>query len=138
MGQHPNLPLRQAQRPRILSHRFGRIRRATQGRSVRAIIAEDSAECLGAGTRAELVQVEKHFDIAPTLIGQRRHLDRSGDDVPDVDITIGQDTIIWPNTYVQGTTKIGADCVIGPSVVLRNAVIPDGAIVKPFTHIDGS
>lgn len=111
-----------------------------QGRSVRAIIAEDSAECLGAGTRAELVQVEKafrHRANAHWLANGVTLIDPETTYL-DVDITIGQDTIIWPNTYVQGTTKIGADCVIGPSVVLRNAVIPDGAIVKPFTHIDGS
>ena len=41
----------------------------------------------------------------------------------DQDVTIGQDTIIWPNTYVQGTTTIGEDCVIGPNTIIRDAQI---------------
>ena len=71
----------------------------------------------------------------------------------DPDVTIGQDTVIWPNTYVQGRTTIGADCVIGPNAILRqaqvgdncrieqavveNAAIPDNTKVQPFTIING-
>jgi bifunctional UDP-N-acetylglucosamine pyrophosphorylase / glucosamine-1-phosphate N-acetyltransferase len=72
----------------------------------------------------------------------------------DPDVTIGQDTIIWPNSYLQGNSTIGADCVIGPNTIVRNAqvgdgcrleqtavencVLDDGTIVKPFEHVAGS
>ncbi|MCA9872615.1 MAG: bifunctional UDP-N-acetylglucosamine diphosphorylase/glucosamine-1-phosphate N-acetyltransferase GlmU, partial [Anaerolineales bacterium] len=96
-----------------------------QGRLVEAVTTDDPDECLGAGTRAEMVLVEKAFRRR----ANRRWLDNGVTLVdPDVtyidpDVTIGQDTVIWPNTYLQGTTTIGEDCVIGPNAILRNARI---------------
>jgi len=43
---------------------------------------------------------------------------------------IGQDTVIWPNTYLQGQTAVGEDCVIGPNTILRNAQVGDGCRVE--------
>lgn len=124
---------------------------AGQGRVVEAIVAEDADECLGAGTRAELAVVEKAFrrranaywlDHGVTLVDPESAY-------IDPDVTIGQDTIIWPNTYLQGRTQVGDDCVLGPNAILRDArvgngchiaqavveqaTLPDGARVKPFT-----
>lgn len=126
-----------------------------QDRLVEAIVTDDVDESLGAGTRAELVEVERAFRnranrywlengvtlIEPTSI------------FIDQDVVIGQDTIIWPNSYLQGNSKIGADCVIGPNTIVRNAqvgngcrleqtavencVLDDGTIVKPFEYVAG-
>lgn len=103
-----------------------------QRREVRAIVAADPDECLGAGTRAELAVVEKAF--------QRRVNNRwlnAGVTLIDPDATyietdviIGQDTVIWPNSYLQGYTRVGAECVIGPNVILRQAVVGDGCHVE--------
>lgn len=109
-----------------------------QGRPVRAIIADDPDECLGAGTRAELVHVEKAFRRRANthwLANGVTLIDPETTYI-DMDVEIGQDTVIWPNTFLQGATKIGVDCVVGPSVVLRDATIGDGEIVHPFTVID--
>lgn len=126
-----------------------------QGKLVDALITNDIAEALGAGTRAELVAVEQAFrqranhkwlnagvtliDPASTFIDQT--------------VTIGQDTVIWPNTYLQGHTIIGSDCIIGPNVIIRNAIIGKncrieqavvdgvsvdaGEVVLPFTYLKG-
>ena len=99
---------------------------------VEAIVTDDPDECLGAGTRPEMVLVEQAFrrrannkwlangvtlvDPATTFI--------------DPDVTIGQDTIIWPNTYLQGKTIIGEDCVIGPNTILRNATVGDACVIE--------
>jgi bifunctional UDP-N-acetylglucosamine pyrophosphorylase/glucosamine-1-phosphate N-acetyltransferase len=69
----------------------------------------------------------------------------------DVDVTIGQDTTILPNTILQGNTKVGEECAIGPNTVIRDTQIGDGcqiiasilesAIVEdnveigPFSHL---
>ncbi|KAA3663924.1 MAG: bifunctional UDP-N-acetylglucosamine diphosphorylase/glucosamine-1-phosphate N-acetyltransferase GlmU [Chloroflexi bacterium] len=120
-----NLPLRQARS----GHEYyltDMIEMAVQqGRLVESIVVEDADEALGAGTRKELVNVEKAFrrranahwlDNGVTLIDPNTIY-------IDPDVTIGQDTIIWPNTYLQGQTTIGEDCVIGPNSIIRNANI---------------
>ncbi len=126
-----------------------------QDRLVEAIVTDDVAESLGAGTRAELVAVERAFRTR----ANNRWLDNGVTLIEpattfiDQDVEIGQDTIIWPNTYLQGTTIIGSDCVIGPNTIVRNAnvgnhcrleqtvvencVVVDGTIGKPFAHVTG-
>jgi bifunctional UDP-N-acetylglucosamine pyrophosphorylase/glucosamine-1-phosphate N-acetyltransferase len=69
----------------------------------------------------------------------------------DVTVEIGQDTIIYPNTYLQGATAIGRQCRLGPNTIVRDstigngctieasvvegAVLEDGADVGPFSHL---
>lgn len=151
-----NLPLRQARSGQEY-YLTDMIELAVQqDRMVQAIVTDDVDESLGAGTRAELVAVERAFraranrywlDNGVTLI-------EPASTFIDQDVVIGQDTIIWPNTYLQGATTIGTDCVIGPNTIIRNAqvgdnchleqtvvencVLVDGTIGKPFEHVAGS
>ena len=48
----------------------------------------------------------------------------------DVDVTIGQDTIIKPNTYLEGNTIIGSDCEIGPNVRFVNMKVGDNVTAQ--------
>ena len=126
-----------------------------QGRLVEALVIDDADECLGAGTRQEMVLVEQAFrrranqhwmDNGVTLMDPNTiYIDQ--------DVVIGRDTIIWPNTYVQGSSRIGEECVIGPNTIIRNSeigpacrieqalvensVLADGTRVEPFTVING-
>ena len=47
----------------------------------------------------------------------------------DADVTIGQDTVIRPNTQLLGATSIGADAVVGPDTTLTDTEVGDGASV---------
>jgi bifunctional UDP-N-acetylglucosamine pyrophosphorylase/glucosamine-1-phosphate N-acetyltransferase len=47
----------------------------------------------------------------------------------DVDVTLGQDTILYPGCYLQGQTRVGADCRLGPQARLVDAVVGDGCVV---------
>lgn len=121
------LPVRQARRglEYYLTDMVGLA--VAQGRPVVAVMADDPDEGLGAGTRAEMVEVERAFrrringrwlDSGVTLVE------------PDAiwigpDVTIGRDTIIWPNTFLQGHTTIGEDCVIGPNAIVRDCDVGD-------------
>ncbi len=124
------------------------------GKSVIASLAHDSQDVLGVNNRAELALVEE--------ILRRRTNDNLMDlGVSIVDpeatyisplVSIGADTVIYPNTFIYGNTKIGKQCVIGPSVWIEdsqigNAVnikfssfitesqIDDKATIGPFAHI---
>jgi bifunctional UDP-N-acetylglucosamine pyrophosphorylase / glucosamine-1-phosphate N-acetyltransferase len=48
----------------------------------------------------------------------------------EASVQIGRDTVILPGTFLRGTTKIGSDCVIGPSSDLLDTVVCDGARVE--------
>ncbi len=150
----PRLPIRQARTgPEYYLTDMVDIA-VSQGRRVESIAVADPDECLGAGTRSEMVAVEKAF--------RRRANDRwlaSGVTLVDPQVTyidqtvtIGRDTIIWPNSYLQGETTIGEDCIVGPNAIIRNARIgngcrveqavvegvdlEDGTVVESFRRID--
>ena len=125
----------------------------TQDAGVEAVILQDKDESLGAGTRSELVAVDKAFRRRTNnfwLANGVTILDPNAIYI-DASATIGQDTIIWPNTYIQGQTTIGPSCTLGPNTIIRNAHIGEGStiensvienytldnntIVKPFSHL---
>lgn len=123
----PDLPLRQA-RSGVEYYLTDLIEIAVQqARRVEGVVISDPDECLGAGTRQELIPVERAFrrrtnqhwlDNGVTLIDP--------DSIYiDPEVKIGRDTIIWPNTFLQGKTVIGEDCVIGPNIHLRDATVAD-------------
>jgi len=127
-----------------------------QGGLVEALAVEDADECLGAGTRQEMVAVERAFRRRANQRWMAYGVTLVDPDSVyiDQDVTIGRDTIIWPNTYVQGNSHIGEDCVIGPNTIIRSAQIgaacrieqavvenislAEGTDVAPFTVMKGS
>ncbi len=48
----------------------------------------------------------------------------------DVDVKIGAETTVHPNTFLEGSTAIGAGCEIGPSARILDSKIGDGAAVQ--------
>lgn len=103
-----------------------------QNLRVEAVITDDPDEGLGAGTRAELVAVEKAFRRRANNYWLAHGVTLIDPDSTyiDPDVQIGQDTIIWPNSYLQGHTAVGADCIIGPNTILRDAQVGDGCRVE--------
>lgn len=98
-----------------------------EGLNVQAVKTTDLAETLGVNTRAQLAQAEK-------LLRERINTKWLAEGVTLIDpatayiepsVTIGRDTIIWPNVHLQGQTAIGEGCVIGPNCIIRDTVIGD-------------
>src|SRR5439155_7325849 len=40
-------------------------------------------------------------------------------------VEVGQDSVLLPNTFLRGATRVGRDCVIGPSSELVDAEVGD-------------
>lgn len=45
-------------------------------------------------------------------------------------VEIGRDTVIYPFTVIEGMTRIGEDCVVGPGARLADAVLGNGVAVQ--------
>lgn len=107
------------------------------GLEVRAIILEDPLEAMGINTRVHLAEAEAVFRerinrawmlAGVTLVDPATTYIESG-------VTIGMDTLLYPNTTLRGTTRIGSHCVIGPDVVIESSVVGNGVQIQPFTHL---
>ncbi len=151
----PKLPLRQARdgEEYYLTDMIGLA--VSQGKLVEAIVVDDPDECLGAGTRKELAVVEKAFRRRVNDYWMENGITIVNPEVTYIDakVTIGKDTIIWPNSHLKGSTTIGEACLIGPNAVIRdarignncrieqavveNVIIDAHTIVEPFSHMRG-
>jgi bifunctional UDP-N-acetylglucosamine pyrophosphorylase/glucosamine-1-phosphate N-acetyltransferase len=88
---------------------------------------------------ANLVNDRSQLAVAEEIV-RRRILDahmRAGVTVRDpasthieASVEIGRDTVVLPGTFLRGETRIGSDCVIGPSADLLDTVVGDRALVE--------
>jgi bifunctional UDP-N-acetylglucosamine pyrophosphorylase/glucosamine-1-phosphate N-acetyltransferase len=108
---------------------------AKAGGRVEALSVEDPDEALGVNDRKQLA--------ALAAIQRRRIVDRhmlAGVSVLDpattyIDetVTIGPDTVVYPNVVIDVASEIGSDCVIGLGCHIRASRLGDHVIVKPYS-----
>jgi bifunctional UDP-N-acetylglucosamine pyrophosphorylase/glucosamine-1-phosphate N-acetyltransferase len=108
----------------------------TDGAKVAAHVVEDERLVLGVNDRASLARVRA---LAQSAIHER-HM-RAGvgivdpaATVIDVDVQIGEDTVIEPFTTIRGATRIGRDCTVRHSYLV-DCVLEDGVSVGPFGYL---
>jgi bifunctional UDP-N-acetylglucosamine pyrophosphorylase/glucosamine-1-phosphate N-acetyltransferase len=53
----------------------------------------------------------------------------------DVDVRIGADTLVYPGCVIEGTTEIGAECVIGPHSRLVDALVGRGVELQGWNYV---
>ncbi|PMP72539.1 MAG: UDP-N-acetylglucosamine diphosphorylase/glucosamine-1-phosphate N-acetyltransferase [Thermodesulfovibrio aggregans] len=53
-------------------------------------------------------------------------------------VKIGQDTIIYPDVFLEGDTTIGRNCVIYQGTRIRDSIIEDNVLIKDCTVIESS
>jgi bifunctional UDP-N-acetylglucosamine pyrophosphorylase/glucosamine-1-phosphate N-acetyltransferase len=100
---------------------------AARGASIQGVTASDPAEMLGVNNRIQLAQVEaiqRQRVLRKWMLAGVTLQDPASVYI-DADVTIGQDTLILPNTMLLGQTHIGEECEIGPSSVIRDSTIGD-------------
>jgi bifunctional UDP-N-acetylglucosamine pyrophosphorylase/glucosamine-1-phosphate N-acetyltransferase len=103
-----------------------------RGRRVEALIDPDWEALLGINSRAELAGAtqtvkrrinQRHMDQGITLI------DPEATFIEPL-VTIGRDTIIYPNVYLQGKTAIGENCLIEASVKIVDSILENDVHIK--------
>jgi bifunctional UDP-N-acetylglucosamine pyrophosphorylase/glucosamine-1-phosphate N-acetyltransferase len=103
-----------------------------QGRGVEGLIDADRENLLGINSRAELAAATqtvkrainaRHMDQGVTLI------DPESTYIEPL-VTIGRDTVIYPNVYLQGNTVIGENCVIESTVKIVDSILENNVHIK--------
>lgn len=107
------------------------------GEKVGVVTASDPDETHGINTRVDLARAEALF--------RRRILEhwmREGVTIVDpattyidAEAALAPDCRLWPGTLIQGASRIGANCEIGPYTVIEDAIVKDGARVGPFARL---
>jgi bifunctional UDP-N-acetylglucosamine pyrophosphorylase/glucosamine-1-phosphate N-acetyltransferase len=113
-----------------------RIYRA-RGLRVETVLLEDSREILGVNSRRELADV-----TAILKTTRNEELMAAGVSIVDPsstwigpDVVVGRDTVIHPNVYLEGTTRVGERCEINASVRIVDSTLEDGVVVNNFCVI---
>lgn len=125
----------------------------SQGETVRALPLEDPAEAIGINTRNHLAEAEAAMRTrinSQWMASGVTIVDPSTTYI-DSGVTVGQDTTIWPNTFLQGETTVGEECDLGPNTIVRDtkigtqckitasmlesAEVEDDVDIGPFSHL---
>ncbi len=99
----------------------------------------DAAQVAGVNSPVQLAELERVYQLrqAVALMEQGVRLaDPARLDVRGT-LTCGQDVEIDVNCLFEGQVSLGAGVRVGANCVIANASIAAGAVIHPFTHIDG-
>ena len=55
----------------------------------------------------------------------------------DVSVELARDVTLEPGVLLRGATRIGEGSHVGAYAILTDVEIPDGAVVAPFSQLDG-
>jgi bifunctional UDP-N-acetylglucosamine pyrophosphorylase/glucosamine-1-phosphate N-acetyltransferase len=105
-----------------------------------AHMVADPAEVMGINTKADLA-------IAHEVLHQEKVRDLMLSGVTIIDpkttyvdraVEIGKDTVLYPNSILEGKTKIGERCVIESNTKISDSVLGNEVTIRPNSVITGS
>ena len=111
-----------------------------EGKPAAAVVTDDFQEVKGINDRIELAEADQ--TMRQRIL--KRHMLEGvsiidpGSTYIDFGVSIGQDTVIHPNTSIRGTSAIGSNCSIDMNCIITNSVIGNGVHIKPSSVIDES
>ena len=111
-----------------------------RGKSVGAVCVVDETEVMGINNRIELAQTSDvmRIRILENLMLEGVSIINPKDTYIDFGVTIGRDTVIYPNTFLMGGTKVGENCLIEPGCHLKDSTIGSQVTVRPASVIEDS
>ncbi len=111
---------------------------ARSGHRAIAITAVAAEDAMGVNSREELAEVGRIMQdrIQRNLMSRGVTIVDPANTWIDVRAEIGQDTVIYPFTYIHGRVIIGRRCNVGPFAYLREGtVLKEDVVVGVFTEI---
>src|SRR3989442_19816 len=107
---------------------------ARSGARIEAVTVPDAAEALGVNDRRQLAAgaaIQRRRILARLMESGVTILDPASTYIEDT-VTIGADTVVYPQVVIEGATEIGGECVIGSGCHLSGRRIGDRARLKPY------
>ncbi|MEG2212962.1 MAG: DapH/DapD/GlmU-related protein, partial [Clostridiales bacterium] len=108
-----------------------------QGEKVSAFVCADQQQISGVNDRSQLAEAARVLQLR-----KNRQLMLSGVTIVDpqttyIDsmVTVGLDTVIEPQSYICGNSRIGTNCQIGPMVKIVDSLVGDGGVIGPFAYL---
>jgi len=110
------------------------------GINARALQLKSPEEIMGINNRVELAKAANIMKerIAESLMLSGVTIHSPSTAYIDSDVTVGQDTVLYPNVYLEGNTKIGKNCLIEEGVKLKNVTIGENCHIKSHSIIEDS
>lgn len=105
---------------------------SADGQTVHTTPAANVWESFGINTRVHLAQAEarlREITLERLMLGGVTLMDPATTYI-DASVSVGEDTVIYPNTHIRGRTAIGRDCRIGPGAQVRDSRIGDGCTIN--------
>ena len=108
---------------------------AQAGQPVGAVEVANFQETLGINSRLQLAEAEK-------ILRQRKLVELMDSGVTvmdpastfvDASVSVGEDTVLYPFTWLEGETTIGRDCRIGPNSRISDSQLGD-AVTLHFSY----
>lgn len=126
---------------------------ARAGGRVTAFVAPDPWDAFGVNTRQQLAQATAVMRqrLCRWWMDQGVTILDPASTFLDATVTIGRDTVLYPNTHLYGDSRVGRECALGPGAVivdsrigercrvmgslLEGAVLERRVEVGPFCHL---
>jgi len=110
-----------------------------KGLDVKGYHYKKSSEVLGINSKSELLDaniimkdriLDGHMKNGVILLDRNIYIEEG--------VVIGKDTVIYPNSYISGKSRIGEGVSIGPNSFIRDSIIHDGVVIDGFAFIEGA
>ena len=111
-----------------------------RGLTVETVTLDDPGEILGVNSRKELAQIGRLLRMTrnDVVMASGVTLIDPATAYIGPDVTIGADTILHPNVYLEGRTVIGSGCEIQCGVRIVNSTLADNVFVNSYCVITDS
>lgn len=113
---------------------------AGDGLALASQTTHDALAVLGINTREHLALAEEAMQWR-----LRRQLMAAGVTLEDpatvrlgMEVEVGQDTVVYADSRLEGVTQVGENCAIGPGTILRGAVVGDDSLIGPNAFVQDS
>lgn len=123
------------------------------GKKVAASVTADNDMVMGVNSRQQMAQAETLLNkriLAKWMDAGVTMMDPASTYIGE-DVVVGNDTVLYPGTWLEGNTVVGTECVIGPNVRLTDVKlgnnvemqftygheceVGDGVTVGPYVHL---
>jgi bifunctional UDP-N-acetylglucosamine pyrophosphorylase/glucosamine-1-phosphate N-acetyltransferase len=111
-----------------------------QNLGVETVTVEDANEIRGINSRPELAEASRIVRQTKNneLMASGVTLEDPATTYVDAEVVVGADTVIHPNVYLEGKTKIGAGCEIHSGTRIISSTLGDGVIIRNYCVIADS